>query len=208
MSRISIEQVSEACLSGIETSFKEYLKWSRDEWLWNAPEYLLTVNIAKKIMKLDGPKYVTLEDNVRHTLANANAKIKGRLSENTRPDGRADIILWWGSKGTPRAVIEVKHRVGQFRHIQEDIDRIIEILKKESDLQFAISTFYMDRYYENKIDIVGIYEKKIKKIFNDTVEYLDKKLTSYEITWQRKIVAEDDKNVRAGVVFLIKNTQK
>lgn len=78
MAKITKEEILEACVQGIERSFNEYLEWSYDEWLWNAPEYLLTVNIAKELWKIkNDAKFITLEDNVRKTLKNADAKIKG-----------------------------------------------------------------------------------------------------------------------------------
>ncbi|WP_084274697.1 hypothetical protein [Nitratiruptor tergarcus] len=130
MARISKDQVLNACIEGIRNSFKEYLQWSSDEWLWRAPEYLLTVNIAKRLNKIPNEaKFITLEDNVRKTLKDANAKIKGKIANKARPNGRFDIVFWWG-KGTPRGVIEVKNAVFRKDHIQEDLDRIYSILKK------------------------------------------------------------------------------
>jgi len=106
MARVSKDEILKACINGIEKSFNEYLEWSYGEWLWNAPEYLLTVNIAKELWNIEKEaKFITLEDNIRYTLENANAKIKGKLANAVRSKGRSDIIFWWG-KATPRGVIE------------------------------------------------------------------------------------------------------
>ena len=202
MGTISKKDIVNASLSGIEKSYIEYMEWSYDEWLWRAPEYLLTVNIAKELWSLDGPKYITLEDNVKKTLKLAKAKIKGGLSKGMRANGRADIILWWGSKGTPRAIIEVKHRVYKFANIQEDLDRIIELLKKKSDLQFAISTFYIDNNYSNG-NIAEKLTTKILKLFEDTKKYLSKYSKNLKPKIHYNVYPEDDENVWGSVVILI-----
>lgn len=201
MARLSKNVIIEACLNGIEKSYFEYFEWSGNEWLWKAPEYFLTVNIAKEIWSLDGSKYITLEDNIKETLKSANAKIKGRLSEYMRANGRADIVLWWG-KGTPRAVLEVKHRVYMFVNIQEDLDRIIEILKKESDLEFGISAFYVDQNYKNG-NIEKKLEKKILKLFEDAKEYLAYYSKNLKLEIFYRIHPEDNENVWGSVVILI-----
>ena len=169
MSRIAKNEIIQACLDGIKTSFDEYEAWSGGEWLWNAPEYLLTVNIAKKLWEIDkSAKFITLEDNVRETLKSADAKIKGKISSKARPSGRSDIIFWWG-KGSPRGVIEVKNAIYNKNHIQEDLDRIYELLKKDSSLEFGITTFYIDRHFESP-NATEKLEKRIQEEFIENIE--------------------------------------
>jgi len=109
-------------------------------------EYLLTVNIAKELNKIKGSKFVTLENNVREILKNANAKIRGKLKEDMRPDGRCDIVFWWG-RGDVRGIIEVKHVVHNYKKIEKDVVRIINMLKKDSNMEFGMISFYTDSYY-------------------------------------------------------------
>ena len=139
MARISRDEILKACVDGIKKSFNEYLEWSYGEFLWNAPEYLLTVNIAKELWKIKKEsKLITLEDNVKKTLENANSAKMDKLHKDIRAEGRSDIVFWWG-KGTPRGIIEVKNAVyNKQRHIQKDLDRIYGILKKKSDIEFGI----------------------------------------------------------------------
>jgi hypothetical protein len=149
MAKISKDEILEACVNGICKSFDKYLEWSGGEWLWHAPEYFLTVNIANELWAIDKTsKYITLEDNVRKTLTVADAKIKGKLSKQIRPNGRSDIVLWWGN-GQPRGIIEVKHAIYNFEALKEDIDRILGILKQDSKIEFGITTFYIDRNLQN-----------------------------------------------------------
>ncbi len=200
-SAISIDSVVDSCIKGIEYSFKEYEKWSDGWWLWWAPEYLLTVNIAKQIWKIEGPKYLTLEDNVKKTLQNGNARIKGKLTDHMRPNGRSDIVLWWANL-TPRAFIEVKHRVGNFEKISADIDRIIGILKKDSTIQFGISTFYM--YTSYKKDIEMNTADAIKNLYSQTKEYIAKDAPSLKVSYRYGKIHIDENDAWTAVVLLVK----
>ena len=158
MAKVSKNEILQACIDGIEQSFNEYLMWTGNtEWLWNAPEYLITVNIAKELWKIDkDAKYITLEDNIKYMLSEANAKMKGQLERKARGNGRSDIVFWWG-KGTPRGIIEVKNAVYKKEDIQEDLDRIFALLKKKSDIEFGVLAFYVDKHFKS-----GNAEKKIQ----------------------------------------------
>jgi len=202
MSRaVSIEKIVDSCIKGIENSFYLYEEWSGGNWLSLAPEYLLTVNIAKEINNVDGSSYLTLEDNVLETLKSANANLIGRPSSYMRKDGRIDIVVWW-TRYTPRAAIEVKHRIYVFDDIAIDIDRIIEILKKESDMQFGISTFYMGKTYAGNSEEKMI--KRIETLYKQTKEYIKEYGNNLRISRKYSVHAEDDENVWAAVAFIIK----
>ena len=203
MSKISKDKILQACTKGIKKSFNEYLEWSADEWLWNAPEYLLTVNIAKKLWMIKKTsKYITLEDNLKKTLKSADAKIKGQLKSSIRPDGRSDIIFWWG-KGTPRGIIEVKNGIYRKEQIQEDLERIYGILEKESDIEFGISTFYIDRYYESG----NAKEKLETRIQNEFIEPIEGecKEKGFVVKYNtQNIIMEDNQGAYAVAIMICK----
>ena len=204
MSRaISIDKITESALDGIDESMKLYQKWSGGEWLWNAPEYLITVKVAENIANINGNKYITLEDNVDYILDLANAKGQGRISEKIRKNGRSDIVLWWAD-GTPRAIIEVKNAVYKLDKITHDIDRIRNILKRKksnSTIQFGLIAFYIDRNYKTG-NAKEKVEDKIYKIKEDIVENY-KDLTC-ELSFREKDIFKDDTNAWSSVVFLLK----
>ena len=112
--QISIDKIIDATLSGIKKSQKQYEKWSGGLWLWNAPEYLITINVANEISEIDGSKYITLENNSTVTIKDAGARGRGRLPKDIREKGKVDILLWWGND-TPRAVIEIKNYIYDFK---------------------------------------------------------------------------------------------
>ena len=185
---ISKQNAVNACLKGIEKSFNEYYKWSGNndacgEWLWNAPEYLITVNIAKELSK--NSTFLTLEDNVDYVLKHAGKKT-GRDSERLRKDGRVDIILW-KKECKPNAVVEVKHRVySKTKNIEVDIKRITEMLKKSESLDFGILAMYVDQRLKNA-DEVKIeewsdnFDEKFESIVAEGFKFeIYKKLLDYE----------------------------
>ena len=45
--QISLDLIIKAIISSIEQAQEDYESWSGGDWLWNAPEYLLTTSIAK-----------------------------------------------------------------------------------------------------------------------------------------------------------------
>ena len=198
MSRLTYEEILNSCIKGIKKSHKEYEEWNGWQWLWEAPEYLLTVNIAKEIAKVKKTKYITLEDNIKETLKNANAKIKGALKKNIRANGRSDIVLWWG-KETPRGIIEVKNGVDNIRDIKKDVDRIIGILEKESDIQLGVVTFYMFGYYKSKNPFEALNEK-----LEDIVNELSKISKDNNLNFKEKfeIISQDEETIEVAVACM------
>ena len=198
MSRITHDEILNACIEGIKKSEEEYDEYSNGQWLWNAPEYLLTVNIFKKLGEINKSKFITLEDNVKKILKNAKTKIRGPLKKTIRPDGRSDIILWWG-KGTPRGIIEVKKDVWGLTHIQNDINRILNILKKESDIELGVLAFYIYGHYKSK-NPTSKLEKKIESIISELKKISENH--NLKLKSKYKILYKDEENVEMAVAIM------
>ena len=202
MSKITHDEILDSCIKGIKTSFDEYSKWSGDELLCNAPEYLLTVNIAKSLWKIDKSKFITLEDSIRKTVKTAGAKVYKKDIEKIRVDGRSDIILWW-AKGTPRGIIEVKNCVFNFNHIKDDLKRIIGILKKKSDIELGVITFYIEKEYKNQNASQKI-KNRINKKFIKQIEKIAKKEKLKTHKKYKKILNEETNSAFAVAIMLYK----
>lgn len=199
---ITKKELIDTTLSAIIDSHEIYLRWG-NEWLKNAPEYLLTVKIAEKLANIDKNKFITLEDNVEKTLDNAGAKGQGRISSRIRANGRFDIVLWW-AKGDPRAIIEVKHRVYKFTNIEEDIIRICETLKRksfQSSIKYGLIAFYMSNSYKNNAKDKLL--KQIDNLFKKTENIVYNNILSVEKHIE-EIYCENDQDVYSSIVFLIK----
>jgi len=201
MGKLSLEKIVKNCLYGIRQSFNDYYEWSAGEWLSNAPEYLLTINIAKEIAKNKENKFLTLEDNVRNTLEVANTQIRGKLSKNIRENGRTDIIIWW-AKGTPRGIIEVKNDVWGVAKIQGDVKRIINILQKKSDIEFGIITFFIKKSYKN--NLIQNTEKFITENIFNNIEIPN----NLKKTLQMEYLSEKDNLAAYSVIILFKKNHK
>ena len=161
--QISLDLIIKAIISSIEQAQEDYESWSGGDWLWNAPEYLLTTSIAKSIWSIDGSKLITLEHNTKGVMGDAGAITRGRIPKKARPDGRVDIILW-RANGEPRGVIEVKNQVRSYSGISGDVERIDKILHKNhnySSFQFGCIAFYTSA----KTDKNGSALEKLKKTF-------------------------------------------
>jgi len=199
MSKITYDEILDSCIKGIKTSFNEYLEWSEGEWLWNAPEYLLTVNIAKSLWKINKNKFITLEDSVKEIIKTAGAYTKEKEAKRIRAGGRSDIILWW-AKGTPRGIIEVKNSVFNFNHIKDDLERIIGILKKKSDIELGVITFYIDHHYEK--DASKEIEKRINEEFIEKIEKIADK-EKLKTTWEYEEIIDEETDAAFAVAIML-----
>lgn len=167
--QISIAEIAKGALKGIVKAQKEYEKWSGGEWLWCAPEYFSTIFVAQEIAKLEGSKYVTVENGARSAIDDAGAMGRGRLHSKIRANGRFDILLWWADE-TPRAPIEVKCQVAGIDKIKADLQRIEKVLhrnKADSSFQFGMVVFYTSCKKGNGFSAKDILAKRIENIKND-----------------------------------------
>ena len=172
--QISIDKIIKATLTGIKKSQEQYEIWSGGSWLWEAPEYFITFNVANKISDLVGSKYITLENNTKSTISVAGCLGKGRLSRDLRERGRVDILLWWGNN-KPRAVIELKNFIYVKNQYEKDIKRIKELLKRNSSassLQFGILGFCDSADNGSQKSAKEKINDKIKIIKNNVINIL------------------------------------
>ncbi|ERE05790.1 hypothetical protein O166_09880 [Pseudogulbenkiania ferrooxidans EGD-HP2] len=162
-------EVVGAICSGIRQADREYGKWTGDEGIDNAPEYLMTCAIARELVKLGKGYYATLEASVRGTLKCARIPGENRDSEGISKKGRADIVLWvapdGSDEGLPRSVIEVKKRVMKpNEQFEKDVRRLKAVMTqsmaKVGTLDFGCLAFWMgvdvtpaagDSYAEEKL---------------------------------------------------------
>lgn len=150
MRGFSRSELPKLILSGISNASKDHLK-SNNGWLWRAPEYWVTVSIAKELMRGIGEakRVVCLESSVSGTLVNAGAIQRGPKKAALGANGRFDIVVGQGN-AKPRVVIEVKSPVFDSkptRAIYKDFGRLVATLGhggKRSNINCAIFAFYSD----------------------------------------------------------------
>jgi hypothetical protein len=135
-------------------------------WLWEGPEYLITIHVAENIAKLSGSKYITLEHSSAQTVEDAGAKGRGCLPRDIREHGKVDILVWWAND-TPRAIIEIKNQIYSKEQYIKDIKRIKEFINRNtilSTIQFGIFAFYDSAYDGKRKSAKDKIQSKLKKI--------------------------------------------
>lgn len=173
--QIPMGKIARSALKGIIRAQKEYEKWSGGEWLWCAPEYFSTVFVAQEIAKLEGSKYVTVENGAKSAIDDAGAMGRGRLHGKIRANGRFDILLWWAADETPRAPIEVKCQVAGIGKIKTDLQRIEKVLHRNnaaSSFQFGMVVFYTSCRDGKGISAQDKLAKRIEGIKSDCGQLL------------------------------------
>jgi hypothetical protein len=117
------------------------------------------------------------------------------IQEDARFNGRADIVLWWNSKRTPRAIVEVKHRVANFEKIRDDLKRIEALLGSKSDMQFGILAYYID--YNKK-------SNKLEEIVAKTIDQIGEKLNQkLLLKWKYEIIEIKDSSITDSRAFTV-----
>lgn len=199
--KVSIATVVRGALNGIIKAQREYEKWSGGEWLLYAPEYIATVFVAQEISKLDGSKYVTVENGANAAIEDAGARGRGKLHHKIRANGRFDILLWWADE-TPRAPIEVKCQVTRIENIKADLQRIEKVVhrsKEDSSFQFGMVVFYSSCKKGKGFSAKEILSKRLENISADCKELIPKCTAKMSSS---KIYTDEDSAWVASAIIL------
>lgn len=137
-----------AIIHGIEAAEKLYSSLTCGHgWLGEAPEYLVTIEVARSLGKRLGTRWINLEYGVRQALRDAGSTRRGRPKEVQRTRGRYDILLS-RKGGDPWCVVEVKSPVWSVSVLEQDIRRICATLghrEHGATISCAALAFYSDR---------------------------------------------------------------
>ena len=154
-------------LSGISKAHKDYIYWTGGDWLWYAPEYMITTYIAKENATGTG-HYVTLEQDAKESIKEAGGPGSGKFTEDTRrkfEGGRFDIVVWDGD--TPVTIIEVKNQPHGFsgrNGIKGDVDNICRVLKGENSFQYGLVAYYSALKEINTVSAVERTSRRVDYI--------------------------------------------
>lgn len=113
-----------AIMKGIANASKLYEKLTNGEWLDYAPEYFVTVEIARILGEGNTP--ISLEVSTRQTIRDGAAKGKGKYHKVLDGLKRFDIVCYEKTgEQLPQAIVEVKHPFyGVLGQLDKDIKRI------------------------------------------------------------------------------------
>ena len=140
----AMTKIIKKTLRGISKAHKDYKRWTGGDWLWDAPEYMITTYIAKEIAS-DSPYYVTLEQNAGESTEAGGGVGKGKVPEPARRKlerGRFDIVVW--DSDTPVVIIEVKNKVNGFGRIRDDFNNICTVLRSENYHQYGLIAYCIE----------------------------------------------------------------
>lgn len=121
--------VREAVLKGIDDAYRAHIRMSRRRFM-RASEHFISGKIAERLQRVSKDCSVELEMDVEEAMKMAKATKRGPVPASLRANGRFDIALWWKSKGSPRAIIEVKNRVISWNVVASDAGRICAALRR------------------------------------------------------------------------------
>ena len=209
MGPVSMTTVVKKTLDGIVQAQDDYENWTGGSWLWEAPEYLVTTYIDRKISTIeDDTFYVTLESNVKNAIRYASGR-SGRPRSALRHRGKFDILLWWDNdQARPRAAIEVKRHVRGFSAIEEDVDRICAVLshpRSKTSFQCGLVAFYTSKFLENSPkEVTSWLNNRLEKIRSKTQNFVSDK--NLELDWQHRRIKRDEDSAWAAVVARINRT--
>lgn len=190
MAAVSINEITDAVISGIEQAQDDYEKMSGGEWLWNAAEYVITTYIAREIHTIPGSKSITVEHSGLSAVTDAGAINPGPKPRKARLNGRFDLLLWWANN-TPRAVIEVKNQLSGPSSWYSDIERITTVLnikKDDSSFNFGLFAYYYSTLPGKTLSA----EQKIINKLQATEDYIKKNTSDkFQITQKFSNVIHD-----------------
>ena len=136
---IETDEILKKTLAGISKAERDYKKCSGGVDLWEAPEYMITTSIARKLSSLtsSAPSVcVTMEER-------ACRVVKG-WPENQE---RFDIVVW--CKDKPVAITEVKNDPPAFANIAHDVERICNVLNLDNGIKVGSVAYYISSRQRN-----------------------------------------------------------
>jgi hypothetical protein len=193
MGKYSPKDATHSIREGIRTAERHYSKASGVP-LWEGPEYLINVYIFRSILRRLKNDCLTLE--LRPTVADdyarrgtgtrATPRRRPPSSDDERPNGHCDAILWWPNKNVTRAVIEVKKRA---KDCERDIDRAITRLR--NGLEFGVLASLLRIRFEH--DSKSAARSQLLQEFHALADSIGRKVATkhaYEMAPERGNIKE------------------
>ena len=210
--------LTDAIINSSLDAYEEYLKiCDHTMGVFDTPEYWYTTAITRGIAETHTSKniYPVLEDSVESIRTHSGSN-PGRLPNNLRKNGRADIALWkYGRKDgvidwIPLGFIEVKRGRGWGNKFQEDVDRITSSLERSGKkhghgtLSGGFFVVVSDYWAESEKEIYTKFEKDFDAIW-DKIENAVGDDHVFNGYWEHsECYGDDEKTMGAVMVFKIK----
>lgn len=160
---VSRGALGKAIIDGIKQAQNDYSRMSGGSWVWEGAEYWITTHVARRLWKIVGDSAVIIEGSSDATLEEAGRR-RGRKPNVTKKK-RYDIVVYFKTTDTPRAVVEIKRVTQTSRKSPlKDVKRIVAALKS-AKLRFGAVGYYFSAS--------GGSGKDAKEKISDYVEMLE-----------------------------------
>ena len=136
MSLVTIER---AIVSGIRGAFDNYLKMSGGYFLWHAPEYYITVEVARS---LADKKYRVYFDVPVGRIGKLDFG-DGRISNSKSCLKRVDVSIFSKTDNSMRALLEIK-KTNNFTNVESDFNKLKKISRLKSSPDIFYQLIYSD----------------------------------------------------------------
>lgn len=191
------KNIVQATIKGIEKGQRTYEKISGGDWVWDAAEYWLTVNVAMSVAHTVGHGLVTVEHKSNDAFEQSG-RHPGRPIQNVQ-NKKLDVLIWF-KNGVPRAPIEIKstNRKGL---IVKDVERVRNILS-QSNMKFGVVAYYCSRGHVDKTakESVKEYAQNVKEVCQGVGK---SKKHNYKISSFRSNIHGNDRNAWIAGCILI-----
>lgn len=195
-------KTANAILGAIAGASRTYEKLTNGDWLDWAPEYFVTVEIARKLGK-EVP--VSLEVSTVQTMQSGAAKGKGKHHKVLDGLKRFDIVCYEKTGDQlPRAIVEVKHPYyGVIGRLENDIKRIAVAVANAAKKRVQAKNDATKRRASLRHGFLAFYAltKTPKKMDGSADERLDRWIKAIE----KKAVIGNPGVVARGHKKLIRN---
>lgn len=170
---VEMNDLEKAIAKGLQSTFKEYEEMS-DYWLSHAPEYFITVGVARAIYKHSGNAVfmdVSLKRIYSHRKMQGEPIVRGKPPEylSIRPD----ISVWYKASERVRAAIEVK-RAYNINPIQSDVQRMRRVVGQS----YGPAVGYVIAYSEAKSLKSKLGHETLSTRFDNWANATDTRMTA------------------------------
>ena len=147
-----------------------------------------------------------MENSAKEAMKDAGVG-KGKLHSDIRSNGRFDLLLWWAN-GKPRAPIEIKCQVTEFRKIRKDIERLNKVIhrnKMDSSFEFGMSVFYTSSKKRTGAAAREVTKQRIDNIVKGAKDLVDNNTI---VKFKSSSIKVVENSAWAAIAIVLKSARK
>ena len=161
-----LREIADNVLGGFTRATRQYERFAGLSFD-NAPEYLATVAIAERLVRMASG--ITLEQNIGAVWKWAG-KRKARMPQSLPNYGRFDIAFWVETRGEfeVRGIVEVKKAPNiHYAHVEKDVERVCDALVRIPTLDWGMVAYHGHLWDGEQRSATAGLKTKTQNIEND-----------------------------------------